>query len=246
MYCACVAAEAIYACIHAYLDTVCVRACVCVFVCVCVCASLCVDARIVLLTHIHTGRQPYRDTCIHQVMDGRTRHLLDRMIANGYLRSLHGTISTGKEACVYYGVGAVGLECLRSGPHGWGTGFDKSAAGFTSGPERASVQDCEGSDSSAEEEDLDWPAAERGMFWGESDVPDDQEGADGCADAGWQAVAVKIFKTSIMVFRDRDRYVSGDWRWKQGYSKSARKMVSMWAEKEFRNLHRMHTAGVCV
>ena len=183
-------------------------------------------------------------------MDGRTRHLIDRMIANGYLRSLHGTISTGKEACVYYAEGAVGLECLRSGPHGWGTGFDKSfdksAAGFTPGPERARVKDCHGSDSSAEEEDLDWPAAERGMFWGESDVPDDQEGADGCADAGWQAVAVKIFKTSIMVFRDRDRYVSGDWRWKQGYSKSARKMVSMWAEKEFRNLHRMHTAGVCV
>jgi serine/threonine-protein kinase RIO1 len=31
-----------------------------------------------------------------------------------------------------------------------------------------------------------------------------------------EAVAVKIFKTSILVFKDRQRYVTGDWRFKDG------------------------------
>ena len=40
------------------------------------------------------------------------------------------------------------------------------------------------------------------------------------------------------------RYVSGDPRFKS-YSKSnPRKMVKMWAEKELRNLARLHAAGI--
>ena len=53
-------------------------------------------------------------------------------------------------------------------------------------------------------------------------------------------VAIKVYKTSILVFKDRDKYVSGDYRFRNGYCKSnPRKMVKMWAEKEFRNLSRM-------
>ena len=44
--------------------------------------------------------------------------------------------------------------------------------------------------------------------------------------------------------QDRDRYVSGDWRFRHGYCKSnPRKMVRMWAEKENRNLLRLSAAG---
>ena len=58
-------------------------------------------------------------------------------------------------------------------------------------------------------------------------------------------MAVKVFKTSILVFRDRDRYVTGDWRFRRGYCKSnPRKMVKMWAEKEMRNLIRLKSAGI--
>ena len=58
-------------------------------------------------------------------------------------------------------------------------------------------------------------------------------------------MAVKVFKTSILVFRDRDRYVTGDWRFRRGYCKSnPRKMVKLWAEKETRNLIRLATAGI--
>lgn len=58
-------------------------------------------------------------------------------------------------------------------------------------------------------------------------------------------LAIKIYKTSILVFKDRDRYVTGEYRFKGGYSRSnPRKMVRLWAEKELRNLRRLHSAGV--
>jgi RIO kinase 1 len=57
--------------------------------------------------------------------------------------------------------------------------------------------------------------------------------------------AVKVYKTSILVFKDRDRYVAGEHRFRRGYCKSnPRKMVRLWAEKEMRNLQRLVTAGV--
>ncbi|KAM9233589.1 serine/threonine-protein kinase RIO1 [Dugong dugon] len=57
--------------------------------------------------------------------------------------------------------------------------------------------------------------------------------------------AIKIYKTSILVFKDRDKYVSGEFRFRHGYCKgNPRKMVKTWAEKEMRNLIRLNTAEV--
>ncbi|KAF4556016.1 Serine/threonine-protein kinase RIO1-like protein [Elsinoe fawcettii] len=57
--------------------------------------------------------------------------------------------------------------------------------------------------------------------------------------------AIKIYKTSILVFKDRDKYVSGEFRFRKGYNKgSNRAMVKVWAEKEYRNLKRLHDAGI--
>lgn len=57
--------------------------------------------------------------------------------------------------------------------------------------------------------------------------------------------AIKIYKTSILVFKDRDKYVTGEHRWRRGYCKSnPRKMVKVWAEKELRNYRRLYTAGI--
>ncbi len=51
--------------------------------------------------------------------------------------------------------------------------------------------------------------------------------------------AIKIYKTSILKFKDRDKYVTGEYRFRHGYCKSnPRKMVKVWAEKELRNLKR--------
>ncbi|CAN6674363.1 serine/threonine-protein kinase Rio1p [Trichomonascus vanleenenianus] len=62
-----------------------------------------------------------------------------------------------------------------------------------------------------------------------------------------EARAIKIYKTAILVFKDRERYVAGEFRFRQGYSKrNHRQMVRLWAEKETRNLKRLYQAGVPV
>lgn len=58
-------------------------------------------------------------------------------------------------------------------------------------------------------------------------------------------LALKIYKTSILVFKDRDKYVTGEHRFRNGYSRhNPRKMVKMWAEKEMRNLKRLAAASI--
>ncbi|XP_056148752.1 serine/threonine-protein kinase RIO1 [Lampris incognitus] len=63
--------------------------------------------------------------------------------------------------------------------------------------------------------------------------------------ASGESRAIKIYKTSILLFKDRDKYVSGEFRFRHGYCKgNPRKMVRTWAEKEMRNLIRLQTAGI--
>ncbi|KAK4624691.1 Serine/threonine-protein kinase RIO1 [Fulvia fulva] len=74
-------------------------------------------------------------------------------------------------------------------------------------------------------------------------TPQEETGTD--APAVTLNRAVKVYKTSILVFKDRDKYVTGEFRFRQGYNKSSnRAMVKVWAEKEFRNLRRIYQAGI--
>ncbi|PWN31762.1 RIO1-domain-containing protein [Meira miltonrushii] len=58
-------------------------------------------------------------------------------------------------------------------------------------------------------------------------------------------LALKIYKTTILVFKDRDRYITGEFRFRHGYARhNPRKMVKLWAEKEARNLKRLVGAGI--
>lgn len=57
--------------------------------------------------------------------------------------------------------------------------------------------------------------------------------------------AIKVYKTSILTFKDRDRYVTGEYRFRHGYCRhNPRKMVKLWAEKEMRNLKRLWQARI--
>jgi RIO kinase 1 len=59
------------------------------------------------------------------------------------------------------------------------------------------------------------------------------------------SLAIKIYKTSILIFKDRERYIEGEFRFRKGYSKhNPRKMVKIWAEKEYRNLKRIVQSGI--
>ncbi|KAK2722880.1 serine/threonine-protein kinase RIO1-like isoform X2 [Artemia franciscana] len=83
------------------------------------------------------------------------------------------------------------------------------------------------------------------------------EQINGCVSTGKEAnvyhatdkngrdLALKIYKTSILVFKDRDKYVTGEFRFRHGYSRhNPRKMVRTWAEKEMRNLSRLFQEGL--
>ncbi|RAK93161.1 serine/threonine-protein kinase RIO1 [Aspergillus costaricaensis CBS 115574] len=108
-----------------------------------------------------------------QVLDPRTRMILLQMINREIVSEIHGCLSTGKEANVYYSIS----------------------------------------------------------------YPDNEETP--------LHRAIKVYKTSILVFKDRDKYVTGEFRFRQGYSKSNnRAMVKLWAEKEMRNLRRIYAAGI--
>jgi len=56
--------------------------------------------------------------------------------------------------------------------------------------------------------------------------------------------AIKVYKTSILVFKDRAKYMMGEFRWQKYCKGNPRKMVATWAEKEMRNLGRLNSANI--
>ena len=131
------------------------------------------------------------------MLDNRTRTVLLKLRNRGVIGALHGCVSTGKEANVYFAEAPTEATI-------------NADAALSVGTTAAAVA-----------------ADMQARFPG--------------------GLAVKVFKTSILVFKDRDRYVTGEFRFRRGYAKhNPRKMVRLWAEKELRNLHRMQLAGLPV
>lgn len=57
---------------------------------------------------------------------------------------------------------------------------------------------------------------------------------------------LKVFKTTLSEFKQRDKYIKDDYRFKDRYGNkpNSRKMVTLWAEKEMHNLGRLKKAGI--
>ncbi|SPO01083.1 related to extragenic suppressor of the bimD6 mutation [Cephalotrichum gorgonifer] len=55
--------------------------------------------------------------------------------------------------------------------------------------------------------------------------------------------ALKIYKTRILAFKDRERYIGGEYRFQKGATKGYA-MVQLWAQKEYRNLSRLQQAKI--
>jgi len=57
--------------------------------------------------------------------------------------------------------------------------------------------------------------------------------------------ALKVYKTTLNEFKTREKYIREDHRFRERYQKqNPRKIIRLWAEKEFRNLQRMDEAGI--
>ena len=150
-----------------------------------------------------------------QCLDPRTRLLLFRLLSSGFLELIDGCLSTGKEANVYY---------AKAGRTNTAAQRQQQHKG---GPVAQQLQPQERQQQQQQQQ----------QHKGGPALP---ESATGITE-----YAIKIYKTSILVFKDRDKYVSGEHRWRRGYCKSnPRKMVKVWAEKEMRNYRRLATAGI--
>lgn len=56
---------------------------------------------------------------------------------------------------------------------------------------------------------------------------------------------IKVFKTTLSEFKQRDKYIKDDYRFKDRFGKqNSKKMVTLWAEKEMHNLMRLKKAGI--
>ena len=88
----------------------------------------------------HTGRDDRATT--EQVMDPRTRMILFKLLSTGFLDEIHGCISTGKEANVYYAkAGAPGYEMMQraaEAQQGHSTSTDRDPSGSTTSRLRSS------------------------------------------------------------------------------------------------------------
>ena len=168
----------------------------------------------------HTGRDD-RAT-VEQCLDPRTRLILFRMLSNGFLELIDGCLSTGKEANVYYAkAGKAAAAALAAANLTAADGVNTISSDASSvGAESASRSVVSNRNHSI-------------ATFAPLLSPHITE------------YAIKIYKTSILVFKDREKYVSGEHRWRKGYCKSnPRKMVKVWAEKEMRNYRRIYGAGI--
>jgi RIO kinase 3 len=57
-------------------------------------------------------------------------------------------------------------------------------------------------------------------------------------------VAVKIFSTTLNEFKQRDRYIKDDFRFKSAMKQNSRNIIQLWCEKEFHNLNRLKKAQI--
>ena len=172
---------------------------------------------------------------MEQALDPRTRMILFKMLSREIFSEINGCVSTGKEANVYHAVRVVEVE---------------EEEGEEEEKEDEKRERKEGEDSNSESRDRKDETTMTTTTTNEKEEEEEEEEKKEKKKNVIQMrqhLAVKVYKTSILVFKDRDRYVSGDWRWRNGYArKNPRKMVKTWAEKEMRNYNRLREKGLRV
>jgi len=58
-------------------------------------------------------------------------------------------------------------------------------------------------------------------------------------------IAIKVYKTTLNEFKDREKYIIGEWRFRFSTT-NPRKLIKVWAEKEMKNLKTMKEFGLNV
>ncbi|CCC70820.1 hypothetical protein NCAS_0F03360 [Naumovozyma castellii] len=173
-------------------------------------------------TRSKTNKDKANRATVENVLDPRTMRFLKALTSRGVISDFNGCLSTGKEANVYHAF----------------AGDSKLHADVVL---EAKEEEDEDEDENEEDED-DLPIDHNLKEKLETELRPEMLTK---VSQDKKEYAVKIFKTSILVFKDRERYVDGEFRFRNSRSQhNPRKMIKIWAEKEFRNLRRIYQSGV--
>jgi serine/threonine-protein kinase RIO1 len=161
-----------------------------------------------------------------QAVDPTTRLLLFKMINNGYLESIHGIISTGKEAIIIYADGGPGK-----------TSYQRRRSHFIT---FSSLENQPSLPIFFTKNELltKWIAMTTKFVWPElhedfiitflspcyffTPGPDDAEVPLNIP----KEVAIKVFKTTLNEFKNREKYIRDDYRFRDRFSKqNPRKVI---------------------
>ncbi|GIX63022.1 protein kinase [Babesia caballi] len=204
--------------------------------------------------HYEKGLTKDKRTTVQQVLDKRTYVRLRKLCGQGVFHYMHGVISTGKEANVFEAETQLPMPDPRRqcDEEAAGEGAIGSGAVDSESPNARELEASVTGRLDGVADDAPHSTEEvAGKLAGfsvrpppESTNRDESQSAGGAYVRG--RVAIKVYKTSILVFKDRSRYIEGEFRFRRAYvgTKNPRKMVAQWAEKEFRNLRRIALSGV--
>ena len=171
---------------------------------------------------------------VEQALDPKTRMILFKMLSREIFSEINGCVSTGKEANVYHAVRVIEVENNKNNNNNDALDDSKIIIDNPNENEEPEKNHTTMTSTSSTTTSI-------------NDTNTNTNSNDTNVVQMRQHLAVKVYKTSILVFKDRDRYVSGDWRWRNGYArKNPRKMVKTWAEKEMRNYNRLREKGLRV
>jgi len=182
-----------------------------------------------------------------RVLDRRTKLILFQMLNNGKLDQIDGLVSTGKEANVYYGLSSFNDE------DNWEDVDKDENAVAESDHMRPSVKRIldnypQGSKAIEKSPEAEGDAQEQNEqeAAGEEGDEGEEEEEEAMDDSLVQfEVVIKVFKTTLNEFKNREEYIREDSRYAGRITKhNPRKLIKLWAEKETTNLKRMKSAGI--
>jgi serine/threonine-protein kinase RIO1 len=164
------------------------------------------------------GRTVEEDSTRSKGLDAKTRLVIHRLLDAGVLDAVNYVVRSGKEGVIFHAVGP--------------TSYDKGRPGKAPYPARTLADDEEDEDAQSYEDEV------------EEEFECEDMGAPG---SGSGEFAIKVYKTNLTEFANRHEYVEGDHRFAsvgQLSRQNKQKIVKIWAEKELKNMTRMHRAGI--
>lgn len=187
-----------------------------------------------------TSKDKANRATVENVLDPRTMKFLKALTSRGIISDFNGCLSTGKEANVYHAFAGENTSQFEPTENEFQV---KAMLGYDN---HTDIQnDNESIDNAMNDEESTKNDVNIETI---SEIIDDEkvkEINDKKLSKNKKEYAIKIYKTSILVFKDRERYVDGEFRFRNSRSQhNPRKMIKIWAEKEFRNLKRIYQSKV--